>query len=74
MEALSAKIEMHSALKAGLDKLYGYTSDKDGIRHPILGEANVDETDARFMIVTCSAFVNFLIVKADAVGLLKRGE
>jgi hypothetical protein len=68
--AVSAKIEMHSALKAGLEKLYGYTSDKDGIRHAILEEANVDEADARFMIVTCSAFVNFLIVKADAAGLL----
>jgi AbiJ-like protein len=68
--AVSAKIEMHTALKAGLAKLYGYTSDKDGIRHAILEEANVDEADARFMIVTCSAFVNFLIVKAEAAGLL----
>jgi hypothetical protein len=69
--AVSAKIEMHTALKAGLEKLYGYTSDKDGIRQAILEEANVDEADARFMIVTCSAFVNFLLVKAEAAGLLK---
>ena len=71
LETVSAKIEMHQALKAGLEKLYGYTSDEDGIRHPILEEVSVDEVDARFMIVTCSAFVNFLIVKADAAGLLK---
>jgi len=71
LEAVSAKIEMHSALKSGLEKLYAYTSDEDGVRHAILEEANVDEADARFMIVTCSAFVNFLIVKADAAGLLK---
>jgi AbiJ N-terminal domain 4 len=68
--AVSAKIEMHHALKAGLEKLYGYTSDEDGIRHAILEETTADEADARFMIVTCSAFVNFLIVKAEAAGLL----
>ena len=71
LDAVSAKIEMHQALKTGLDKLYGYTSDEDGVRHAILDEENVDEADARFMIVTCSAFVNFLIVKAEAAGLLK---
>ncbi len=71
LDAVSAKIEMHPALKAGLEKLYGYTSDEGGIRHAILEEASVDEADARFMIVTCSAFVNFLILKAEAAGLLK---
>ncbi len=71
LEAVSARIELHPALKAGLERLYGYTSDEDGIRHPILDEPNVDEADARYMIVTCSAFVNFLIVKAEAAGLLK---
>ncbi len=70
LEAVSAKIEMHPALKAGLEKLYAYTSDEGGIRHAILEEMNVDEADARFMIVTCSAFVNFLIVKAEAADLL----
>lgn len=72
LETVSAKIEMHPALKAGLEKLYGYTSDRDGIRHAILEEANVDEADARFMIVTCSAFVNFLIVRSEAAGLLSQ--
>ncbi len=70
LQTVSAKIEIHPALKAGLEKLYAYTSDGDGIHHVILEEANVDEADARFMIVTCSAFVNFLIVRADAAGLL----
>jgi hypothetical protein len=70
LQAVSAKIEIHPALKAGLEKLYAYTSDEDGVRHAILEEATVDEADARFMIVTCSAFVNFLIVRAGAAGLL----
>ena len=69
--AVSAKLELHPALKAGLEKLYAYTSDDDGIRHPILEEANVGEDDARFFIVICSAFVNFMISKAEAAGLLK---
>ena len=71
LEVVSARIELHPALKAGLDKLYGYTSDEDGVRHPIIEKPTVDETDARFMIVTCSAFVNFLISKAETAGLLK---
>lgn len=73
LEAISEHLDLHPALKAGLEKLYGYTSDEDGIRHPILDEPNVGEADARFMIVACSAFVNFLVGKAEAAGLLKRG-
>lgn len=38
---------------------------------PGLDEANVRKEDARFMVVTCSAVVNFLIMKAEAAGLLK---
>lgn len=57
-------------LKTGLDKLYGCTSDEDGVRHPILEGANVDEAEARLMVVTCSAFVDFLIVRAASAGLL----
>jgi len=52
--------------------VYGYTSDEKGIRHSLLEQsAKVHEEDARFMIVACSAFLNFLIVKADKTGLLK---
>lgn len=72
LDVVAPRIDLHPALKTGLEKLYGYTSDEDGVRHPILEEANVDEADARFMIVICSAFVNFLVSKADAAGLLKK--
>ncbi len=73
LEAVSDKIELHPSLKGGLDKLYGYTSDADGIRHAILEEKNIDASDALFMIVICSAFVSFLLSKAERAGLLKRG-
>jgi hypothetical protein len=72
LDALSERIEIHAALKAGLKQLYGFTSDADGIRHPILDASNVDEDDARFMIVTCSAAVNWIIAKAEKAGLLTR--
>ncbi len=70
LKALSQKVEIHGALRKGLVKLYGYTSDEDGIRHAILEQPNVGYDEAKFMVVACSAFVNFLISKAEAVGLL----
>jgi hypothetical protein len=51
---------VHPALKSSLLKLYGYASDEKGIRHALLEEGTIDEADARFMIVACSAFVNYL--------------
>ena len=42
--------------------LYGYTSDANGIRHAgnIGGPSSTFE-EAKFMLVSCSAFVNYLI-------------
>jgi len=55
------KVDLHPALKAAFDKLYGYTSDADGIRHALLlDEPNLDFEDAKFMLVSCSAFINYL--------------
>ena len=69
LKAIDDKLPMHGALKKGLDKLYGYTSDADGIRHALMEETNLDLEDARFMLVSCSAFINYLIVKADKAGI-----
>lgn len=63
---------IHSALKAGFLKLYGYSSDEDGIRHAILEETNVGFIEAKYMLVVCSAFVSYLISKADAAGMLSK--
>jgi hypothetical protein len=71
LKELSEHIEIHKALQSAFIKLYGYSSDEDGIRHPILDQPNVGFAEAKFMIVACSAFVNFLISKAEAAGLLK---
>jgi len=70
LDELSKKTNLHGALKAGFIKLYGYTSDEDGIRHAILDETNVGFDDAKYMVVSCSAFVNYLIAKAEIAKLL----
>ena len=72
LDELSKKTNLHAALRAGFNNLYGYTSDEDGIRHAILEEPNVGFDEAKYMVVSCSAFVNYLIAKADAAGLLSK--
>lgn len=70
LNQLQPKIKIHSSLEQGFIKLYGYTSDSDGIRHPIMDEPDLDLEDAVYMLVTCSAFVNYIIQKADKAGLI----
>ena len=57
---------LHPAFRSAVSSLYGWTSDEKGVRHGIFGDINVDHADARFMLVTCSAFVNFLIQRVKA--------
>ena len=53
---------IHSSLKEAFKKLYGYTSDANGIRHAgdIGGPGSTFE-EAKFMLVACCAFINYLI-------------
>lgn len=57
-------VRMHSALKEAWKKLYGFTSNDAGIRHGSILPSDVDQDLAKFMLVACSAFVNYLISKA----------
>lgn len=60
-------IKIHSGLKSAFITLYGYASDANGIRHAgnIGGPASTFE-EAKYMLVSCSAFINYLIgVSAD---------
>ena len=54
---------MHEAFRKSVLQLYGYTSDEDGIRHCLMDESKVDFADAKYMLVACSAFYNFLVDK-----------
>ncbi|MCW5222070.1 AbiJ-NTD4 domain-containing protein [Verminephrobacter aporrectodeae] len=63
------KVPIHKSLQSAFSKLYGYTSDENGIRHAILEAPTVGLDEAKYMLVSCSAFVNFLAAKADAAGI-----
>lgn len=65
-------LEINQMLKQGFEKIYAYTNDKEnGIRHAIVEQPNEpDFEDAKYMIVSCSSFVNFLISKSSKIGIL----
>ncbi|MEO3692234.1 AbiJ-NTD4 domain-containing protein [Roseateles paludis] len=60
LKVLEKKGHLHPALKDGFSKLYGYTNDDDGIRHAMLEEPNIDQSDARYFLLSCTSFVNYL--------------
>lgn len=60
---------IHSAMEGAFLKLYGYTSDSGGIRHGSIDFVDVESEDAKYMMVSCAAFVNYLIEK-----WVKKGE
>jgi hypothetical protein len=64
LNELQSKLGMHGALKSALSSLYGYTSDEHGIRHAMLEEPNLGSAEAKFMLVACSAFVNYIVSKS----------
>lgn len=72
LDELGKKMSLHGGLRAGLLNLYGYTSDEGGIRHAMLEAPNVGYDEAKYMVVACSAFVNFLGAKAEAAGLFQK--
>ena len=61
LKFLKKEKTIHPSLEAAFEKLYGYTSDASGIRHAgkIDGEGATFE-EAKFMLVACSGFVNYL--------------
>ncbi|CAG5067282.1 hypothetical protein DYBT9623_00002 [Dyadobacter sp. CECT 9623] len=61
---IEKKHDIHKALKVAFSAIYGYTSDAAGIRHSLLeSDKTVDLEDARFMLVSCSAFISYLKAK-----------
>ena len=69
LKMLENKIGLHPALKKAFNNLYGYTSNDKGIRHALLEEAELYSEDAKFMLVSCSAFVNYLVSKISKTEL-----
>ncbi|NUL48302.1 hypothetical protein F7P69_24285 [Cellulosimicrobium funkei] len=57
----SAGLIIHPALKGAWSQMYGWTSDANGIRHAGIEAADADQTLAKYMLTSCSAFVSYLI-------------
>lgn len=60
-------IHIHGAMEKAFLALYGYASDEDGIRHGGIDFQNVPAEDAKYMLISCSAFVNYLIEKWEKI-------
>lgn len=55
---------LHPALRSAFSSLYGWTSNAEGIRHALMDVSNLSQADARFMLICCSAFINFAVDSA----------
>ncbi len=56
-------------LKEGMEKIYYFTNGKGGIRHALMDESiKIDFEEAKYMLVSCSAFVNYLKDKLNKSG------
>ena len=60
LKSIEKRGALHPALKDGFLKLYGYTSDEGGIRHAMLDEPNLTPADARYFLLACTSFANYL--------------
>ena len=69
LKKIDSKININPVLKSAFDKLFGYASSADGIRHAQITESALDLEDAQFMMVSCSAFINYLIAKSSKAGI-----
>lgn len=60
IKALERAGRVHPALKKAWLSFYGYTSDEQGLRHAMIDEPQIDFSTAKYLVVSCAAFVNLL--------------
>ncbi len=60
LKILEVSNKLHPALKNSFLNLYGYTSDEGGIRHAMLTEPDLTIADAKFFLLSCTSFINYL--------------
>ncbi len=64
LKVIERNYNLHKALKNAFSSLYGYTSDSGGIRHSLIeDDVSVTFDEAKFMLVSCSTFINYLKAK-----------
>jgi len=62
-------IPLHPSLIKAWGAIYGYTSDA-GIRHGLKeGQSSIELEDALYVVVSCSAFISYLIALAARAGV-----
>lgn len=52
-------------LQEAYEKIYGRSSWKNWIRHGLSDSKNIEQEDALYMLISCSAFINYLISKFE---------
>lgn len=57
-------VHINPILKDALEKLYGYTNAEGGIRHSLMDASSISQADAKFMMIQCSAFINYMKAKS----------
>jgi len=63
----TGKFDFDAQFMDGLEKIYAYSNKPDtGIRHALIADdaASIKFEDAKFMLVLCSAFVNYVLSKS----------
>jgi hypothetical protein len=66
LKQIETKFHVPRGIKNGFSSIYGYASHEDGIRHGLNEDANnLGIEEARFMLITCSAFINYLLSKSS---------
>ncbi|MBE8966981.1 hypothetical protein IQ277_12215 [Nostocales cyanobacterium LEGE 12452] len=60
LKVLEVFHNLHPTLKKSFLTLYGYTSDEGGIRHAMLTEPDLTIADAKFFLLSCTSFINYL--------------
>ncbi|MCD6170736.1 MAG: hypothetical protein J7J76_09340 [Candidatus Latescibacteria bacterium] len=71
IKKIKSGCQLRRAFQKGLSALYGHTSDASGIRHTLSEAAKAPSyADAKFMLVACSSFINYLLIKAAELDLI----
>jgi hypothetical protein len=60
LSVLEKQGRVNAPLKQAFEKIWGWSSDTNGIRHAMIDDSNVDQADAKFYLIVCCAFINYL--------------
>ncbi len=60
LNVIGRKGKIHPALIEAFTRLYGYTSNEEGIRHAMSEEPDIGPSDAKFFLMSCTSFINYL--------------